>query len=130
MPNIDHITRSIRDTTNFGILTLENESDKRIAVDPMCTLDHGETTQYPPAVAHVLVFFRSTVKATTGNLSLAQPSAKLLFVHEIKPTNYCESGNASKDLTRMRLRTRPCSIATVKVGTSDNVCDGLVDIDK
>lgn len=80
MPDIDHVTRSIRDAAICLVLRFEDEGDQSIAVDPVLALDDGQATQYPPTVAYIFFFLGSAVKTTSRKLPFAQPLAESVFV--------------------------------------------------
>jgi hypothetical protein len=75
MKNINHIPRSIRNSTSFRILTLQNKLRQLPAINPMQSINHLQTAHNPPTITHILEFFRASIQTSCFNLPLTQPSA-------------------------------------------------------
>lgn len=66
---VDHVARSVCKTTLIWVLALQNEVCKLGFVDPVQTVDHGQTREDPPTVADVYEFLWPTVEAAAGQLA-------------------------------------------------------------
>lgn len=64
-------------------LAIEDEAGEFLAVNPVKPVNHGQTTQHPPAVADVFKLFRSAIQTAIGQLAFAQPGSQAIFVHKI-----------------------------------------------
>ena len=79
-------------------MTFQDESLKRLRINPVQPLDDGQTAKNPPAVAHVLELLRTSIQAAALQLPLAQPSTKQVSINKVKATRNAEGGDADEDL--------------------------------
>lgn len=114
----------------LAYLTLQNECGQLLAIDPMQLFEHGQAAHDPPAVAHVLFLFGSSVQATILELPFAQPRTELLMLYQIQTAGDGQGAYAGENLSRVRLRSRAGAVCAVKVDTGLDVLDGFVNVDE
>jgi hypothetical protein len=130
MPNINRISGAVRDSTFLSVLAAKDELDEGLPVDPVRLADYLETAEHKPAVAHVLFLLRTSIESAAGCLSFTQPPSELVSVDAIDPSGYREGGDASPNLSGVRLGSRTGTVTAIEISTSENVLDSFVDVDQ
>ena len=113
--DVDHVSRSISQPTEFGILfssarhthsnthntdlALQDELRQLLAVDPMKLVQHGHAAHHPPAVTDVLLLLGPPVQPTVLELTFAKPSSQLLLIYQVKPPRDGQCTYTRKHLT-------------------------------
>lgn len=132
--DVNHIPRSIRETTLIGILTVEYEICEFLLVDPMQSINHSHTAHDPPAIAHIDKLLRPAVQTTAVELSFAKPSTKTIlarFAEEVvKLPGDLQCCDTSEDLSSVRLCSWICTKSSIEVLTSADVSYGGIDVNK
>ena len=62
-------------------MAVQDKFGELLAINPMESVNHSQTTQHPPAIAHVLELLRSAVQAAVGEVALAQPGTQAVSVN-------------------------------------------------
>lgn len=121
MPDVDHVTGAVRNTTFLCVLASQDEFNQGVPVDPMHAPDDLQAAQDPPAVTDVLVLLGPAIQTAARKLSLGKPTRELVHFDKVEAFGYGQGGHACEDLARMRLRTGTDTVAAVKIGTSLDV---------
>lgn len=110
VPHVGDVLRAVRDAALVGVLRAQDERRQFLRIDPVGAVQDRERGERPPAVAdlhgedgtgesarerecervwsgpgtHIFELFRSTIQASVGQLSLAQPPAEGVCVDDVE----------------------------------------------
>lgn len=79
MEDIHSIARSITDASLL-ILTCQYKPLQSLLINGIPPLDHLQTTENPPGIAHIRQLFGPAIEATLHGLPLTEPPRQLLMI--------------------------------------------------
>lgn len=61
----------------------QNKHPHFVSIDPVKSSQHGQGGQHPPGVAHIRELLWPTIKASRGQLPLAQPPSQEVTINSV-----------------------------------------------